>query len=382
MAFQIVKVEKREHIKAFHKLPFRLHKEAHYWRPPFTPEVENVFDPEKNERFRKGGECERFLILDDDSVVGRFAVFIDPEKDERYQPKLGGIGFIEMENDLLIVKTIIEFAKNWHKKRGYSGFRGPINFGENDTFWGIQTRGFDDYNVYGMFYHQPYYQELIEQTGAEKFDDVFMYQLSLEEPLSERMVRVTERLKKNPSIKIRPINKTNLEADGEIIRQIYNNAFHNQRIKEREQEFTGITRETIRRMIRKLRPVLMPETTPIVFVNGEPASFLVSVPDLHEISAQTKGKLKWWHLPKILTVKKKASRLRPLAFGTDPKFRGRGLEALIFIQGIEWTRKHYPNIKQMEGGFVSEKNWIMCNSLEALGCRIGKSYRVYKWDIG
>lgn len=376
---QIIRVEKKRHIRDFHELPTRLYAGNTLWRPPFYGEVEQVFNPQNNERFRKGGECERFLVLENEKAVGRFALFIDPEKDTRYSPKLGGIGFIEMENNPEIAKAMIEYAKQWHQKRGYSGFRGPVNFGENDTFWGIQTSGFASPNVYGMFYQHSYYQRLVELTDAQKFDDVFMYHRYMESPLPERLLKIAARLKQNPKIEIRPINKKHLQKDGEIIRQIYNNAFYNQRIAEREQEFTGITRETIRTMIKKLKPVLMPQTSPIVFVNGEPASFLVSVPDLHELSAQTGGRLGLRHLPKIISFKKNSTRLRPLAFGTDPRFRGRGLEALIFVQGIEWTRKYYPNIVEMEGGFVSEKNWIMRNSLEALGCTIGTSYRVYKW---
>ena len=164
MSFQIQKIKTQEHINAFHQLPERLYKENRWYRPPFRFEVENVFDPEKNERFQKGGECERFLVLDGSKVVGRFAVFIDPEKDERYDPKLGGIGFIEMDNRAQVAETMISFAKKWYQERGYSGFRGPINFGENDTFWGILIDGFEDYNVYGMLYHHHYYEELMEAT--------------------------------------------------------------------------------------------------------------------------------------------------------------------------------------------------------------------------
>lgn len=379
MSLQIIRVEKKQHIRAFHELPFRLYAGNAWWRPPFYGEVEQIFNPRKNERFKKGGECERFLVAEENRIVGRFALFTDPEKDERYSPKLGGIGFIEMENKPEIAFEIINYTHRWHKLRNYKGFRGPVNFGENDTFWGIQTSGFESPNVYGMFYQHPYYEQLLEQTGAQKFDDVFMYHRYMETPLPQRLLNIADRLKKNPRVEIRPIDKKNLQRDGEIIRQIYNNAFHNQRIIEREREFTGITRETIRTMIKKLKPVLMPHTSPIVFINGEPASFLVSVPDLHELSAQTGGKLGLRHIPKITSVKKNSTRLRPLAFGTAPRFRGRGLEALIFVQGIEWTRQHYPNIVEMEGGFVSEKNWIMRNSLEALGCTIGTSYRVYKW---
>ncbi|MEX0721129.1 MAG: hypothetical protein WD059_10705 [Balneolaceae bacterium] len=375
------KIKTKQQIQSFHELPARLYKDNPWWRPPFRFEVENIFDKQKNERFRKGGECERFLVHDEKKVLGRFALFSDPEKDEQYNPNLGGIGFIEMENQAEVATSIINYAKKWHKKHGYAGFRGPINFGENDMFWGMQTNGFEDHNVYGMLYHHSYYQELIEETNPEKLDDLYMYQLNMESKIPERLLEITTRLRRNDSIEIRPIDKKNLERDGEFVRQIYNRAFHEQVIKEREDEFIGITRETIRQMIKKLKPVLMPETSPLVFVNGEPASFLISVPDLHEISAQTGGHLKWWHYPRLIGFKDRAERFRPLAFGTDPRFRGRGLEALIFVEGAKWTKKHYPNLRILEGGFVSEKNWIMRRSLEALGCEIAKAYRVYKWMV-
>jgi hypothetical protein len=381
MPFQIRKIKTKDQINAFHKLPERLYKKHPWYRPPFRFEIENVFDPAKNERFEKGGECERFLVVQGEEVVGRFALFIDPEKDERYDPKLGGIGFIEMDEKPGIAEVIIEFAKEWHAERGYAGFRGPINFGENDTFWGIMIDGFEDHNVYGMLYHHDYYEGQMESSNPEKFDDVYMYQLDMGEHLPERILRITDRLKSRDSIEIRPIDKNNLERDGELIRQIYNRAFSDQIVQEREEEFIGISRETIRQMIKKLKPVLMPETSPIAFVNGKPASFLVSVPDLHEISAKTGGTLKWWQHYHLIGFKKRARKFRPLAFGTDPKFRGKGLEALIFAEGHRWTKKHYPNLKILEGGFVSEKNWIMRRSLEAMGCVIGKTYRVYKWML-
>jgi GNAT superfamily N-acetyltransferase len=382
MSFQIIKITRQAQVSSFHQLTARLYQDNPYYRPPFRFEIENVFDPQKNERFQKGGECERFLVMEGSDVVGRFALFIDPEKDDHHDPKLGGIGFIEMEDKHGIAEAIINFGKEWHKEKGYEGFRGPINFGENDTFWGILIDGFEDHNVYGMLYHYEYYEELIKQTAPEKFDDVYMYQMDMSNSLPDRLAKITDRLKSRDNIEVRPIDKKNLERDGEMIRQIYNQAFHNQVIEEREEEFIGITRETIRQMIKKLKPVLMPGTSPIVFVDGEPASFLVSVPDLHEISAKTGGTLKWWQLYHLIGFKKRAQKFRPLAFGTVPKYRGRGLEALVFAEGLRWTKEHYPNIETLEGGFVSEKNWIMRRSLEAFGCEIAKTYRVYKWMVG
>jgi hypothetical protein len=82
----------------------------------------------------------------------------------------------------------------------------------------------------------------------------------------------------------------------------------------------------------------------------------------------------WW-------FKRRARHLRTLVFGTRPKFRKMGLEALTFIRGIEFTRTAAPTLEYLEGAWVSEKNWLMQRSLEALGCHHHKTHRTYKWEF-
>ena len=181
MAFEFRRVESKEDVDAFHELPFRIYRDYPQWAPPFRFEIEQIFDPEKNEFFSHG-ECERYLVTRGGQVVGRFAVMNNPEKDKQYEPKLGGLGFIEMENDPELAQAIVDFAADWHRKRGYEAMRGPINFGENDNYWGLLVENFDEPPIYGMFYHPPYYKELLEGTGAEKFDDHFSFKRSFQKP--------------------------------------------------------------------------------------------------------------------------------------------------------------------------------------------------------
>src|SRR5690625_7162394 len=56
-------------------------------------------------------------------------------------------------------------------------------------------------------------------------------------PIPERMIRITDRIGNRPDISVRPIDMRNLERDAEYIRQIYNQAWSEQDISEREQEF-------------------------------------------------------------------------------------------------------------------------------------------------
>lgn len=380
MTLDITKVKNSSDIDSFHELPFRIYSDYPEWAPPFRFEIENIFDRKKNDYYRNG-ECERYLVWKGEEVVGRFAVMNTPERDKVLDPTMGGLGFIEMKEDPLIAEKIIEFAQQWHGERGYSAMRGPINFGENDTYWGLLVENYDEPPIYGMFYHPPYYKEYLEATGAEKLDDHWSYKRNFDKPLPERMVKITDRIENRPGVEFRPIDMNNIYRDAEYIRQIYNEAWSDQDIVEREEEFTPLTRETIDAMIQKLKPIMIPDSVLLAFVDGEPASFIVCVPDLNEVSKETNGRLRWWHYPKLLWFKRRAKHLRTLVYGTRPKFRKMGLEALTFTRGIQYTKAAAPTLEYLEGAWVSEKNWLMQRSLEALGCHHHKTHRTYKWEF-
>jgi hypothetical protein len=381
MAYTFQKIENKKEVNLFHEFPFRIYQNFPNWVPPFRFEIEKIFDPSENPFFEKG-ECERYLMYEGDELVARFAVMNHTERDRVFDPKLGGLGFVEMVNDQQVADSLIDFAKEWHKNRGYRAFRGPINFGENINYWGLLVENFDEPPIYGMHFHPPYYKTLLEQTGAEKLDDHWSYKREFDMPLPDRLVRITNRIESRPDVYLRHIDVKNLERDAEYIRQIYNEAWRNQDIGERENEFTELTRESVQEMVKKLKPVMIPASVILTFVNEEPASFIVCVPDLNELSAETGGRLRWWHYPKLLRFKKRARHLRTTVYGTLPKYRKMGLEALTFVRGIQMTTAAAPTLDYLEGTWVSEKNWLMQRSLEALGCYHHKTHRTYRWEVG
>lgn len=380
MAFRIKRIETKNEINQFHDLPFKIYENYPEWIPPFRFEIEKTFDPKKNDFF-KYGVCERFLVFEKNELVGRFALMTNDRKDSLFTPKMGGIGFLEMKNDQNLADSIIEYARYWYQQRGYGAFRGPVNFGENDNFWGLLVENFDEPPIYGMFYHPPYYKELIENTGAEKYDDHWSYKRYFKEPLPERLVKITDRIESRNDVELRPIDMKNIYRDAGYIRQIYNAAWRDQDIEERGQEFTELTEETVNNMVRDLKWIMIPESVLLAFVDGEPASFIVCIPDLNEVSAETGGRLKWWHFFKLIRLKKRAKRLRTVVYGTLPRYRKMGLEALTFVRGIQKTHQAAPTLDYLEGAWVSEKNWLMQRSLEALGCFHHKTHRTYRWKV-
>ncbi|MEX2585057.1 MAG: hypothetical protein WD315_01605, partial [Balneolaceae bacterium] len=229
MAFTILPVHSSREVNQFHELPFRIYDSWPKWIPPFRFEIEKIFDRKKNPFFGYG-ECERFLVMDNGRVCGRFAVMTHEKKDHLYDPVMGGLGFLEMEEDPEILEAILTFARNWHRDRGRGAFRGPVNFGENDNYWGLLVENFDEPPIYGMQYHPPYYKERIEQSGAEKLDDHWSYKLYFDRPLPERLVKITDRIEQRDGVEFRPIDMKNLYRDAEYIREIYNEGWREQDI--------------------------------------------------------------------------------------------------------------------------------------------------------
>ena len=380
MGIEIVKIRDRKQVRAFHRLPHRLYQNDPNWAPPFEFELESIFDPQKN-KFFEYGECERYLVYKDGKVTARFAVMHTWERDRHKNPPMGGIGFIEMEHDATVCESMIDFAREWNRSRGFEWMQGPINFGENDTYWGLHIENHEEPPIYGMFYHKPYYKALLEQTGATRLDDHLSYKRYFHTGLPERLKYIVERLERRDDVEVRQMTPATIEEMAPRILDIYNEAWSTQDISEREEEFTPLSLEDILATAHKMKRVMIPEGNLMVFVDGEPASFLASIPDLYELSAELNGKMRWWHILKVLRFKNKASRLRTLAFGTKPKFRKMGLEVLAFVKGIQWIENNYPAMKLFEGGWVSEKNWLMQRSLRALGMEHHKTHRTYCWEI-
>ena len=381
MGYRFEKITDKRGVNNFHNFQHSLYENSPHWIPPFRFEIEKIFDPKQNSFF-KTGECERYLMYDPtDRIVARFALMNQPERDEVLEPKMGGIGFLELINNQEVMDKVIQFASDWHKQRGYNAFRGPINFGENDNFWGLLVENFQEEPIYGMHYHHSYYKDLVEASGAKKLDDHWSYRRDFDQPLPERLVTITNRIEERLNVDIRPVDFSNPEKDAEAIREIYNRAWSDQDIVDREHEFTELTRETVMEMVDQMKRIVINDSVLIASIDGVPASFVVSIPDLNQVSRKTGGRMHWWQIPRLLLLKRHARRLRTLVFGTLPEYRKKGLEALCFIRGIQMTKAACPSLEYLEGAWVSEKNWLMQRSLEALGCYHHKTHRTYRWEV-
>jgi len=116
-----------------------------------------------------------------------------------------------------------------------------------------------------------------------------------------------------------------------------------------------------------------------VEIEGRPAGFTLSLPDVNEALQKVNGRLfpfgalkLWWY----------ARRLHRASFKilvVLPEFWGRGLESVLIVETARavWAKGY----REMDLSLTGEENENIQRLLAGLGMRVYRRYRVYQREI-
>jgi len=379
---QITEVTTNRDKKEFHDFPRWLYRNDQCWVCPLDSEIEGIFDPAKNHTF-KHGVTTRWILKDDNGkTIGRVAAFIDNVRSAAQKQPTGGMGFFEVIEDKKAAYLLFDTAKEWLSARGMEAMDGPINFGENDNFWGLLIDGFVQQG-YGMPYNMKYYRELFESYGFKNYFEQYSYHREARNEkgeftrFPERLWKVAEWVAKKPGYSFRHFEFNNARKYAVDICEIYNSTWLY--LKE---DFTPIIPEVLEEAMRKAKPVLDEETIIFMYQNDKPVGFWVLLPDLNQILKYINGKLDIISLIKFLYHKKthKMTRLRAVVGGVKHSHQNQGIEAAIFYHLYEVFSKK-PWYKEIELSWVGDYNPRMMASNEALGGIKVKTHCTFRYMI-
>src|SRR6056297_3202925 len=114
---KIVQLTGKKLVPQFHEVTQTIFKNDPSYTPLFRPMVENIFNPQKNNKFKKGDAC-RWLVKKERKSVGRIAAFFDSDYYEGYNQPTGCIGFFECINDKEAAFLLFDTAKKWLQEKG------------------------------------------------------------------------------------------------------------------------------------------------------------------------------------------------------------------------------------------------------------------------
>ncbi|RMB52410.1 hypothetical protein C8J44_3442 [Sphingomonas sp. PP-CE-3A-406] len=372
-------VETKKDRKIFIDLPFRLYADDPNWVPPLKSEALGLITPEKNGWFSHA-KAQLFLAEEDGRVVGRISAHIDTlaltmPPEQGFGPGVGQWGLMEAERQD-VFQALLERAEQWLRDQGMTRAVGPISM----SIWeepGLLIDGYDHSPTIMMGHAKPEYRGWIEWAQYRPIKQLLTYEVDITKQFPPIVQRIIKSGEKNPRIVIRKVDKTKFAEEAAIILAILNDAWKD------NWGFVPLTPPEVKDVGVKLKPIVYNDLIRIAEVDGKPAAFMITLPDLNEAIKPLNGSLLPFGWAKLLLWlrKPKAKTVRVPLMGVVKELQASRLASQLAFMMIEYIRRasveHYGAVRG-EIGWILDENQGMRSIAETIESRVNKVYQVYE----
>lgn len=342
--------------------------------PPLKSEVHGLLDPKKNPWFLHA-RAQVWLAERGGYVVGRISAQVDELVQQHMAPGTGQWGMFEAL-DAGAASALIGTAEHWLRDEGMTRALGPISL----SIWdepGLEIEGFAQPPTVMMGHHRPEYRGWIEAAGYTKARDLLTYELAINQwadGLADRIVAIGE---KNPRIRIRTVDKSRFDSEARIILNLLNDAWSE------NWGFVPLTEEEIAYAGKKLKPIIYEDLVRVAELDGEPVAFMMTLPDINELTADLNGRLFPFGWAKLLWRLRnpRTKRVRVPLMGVASKLHNSRLATQLAFMLIEHTRRvafSKYGVDHGEIGWILEDNQGMKSIAELPGLRVNHRYRIFE----
>ena len=367
---EVVVVDSKPALNRFVELPYTLYRDDPYWVPPLRIAVKELLDRNKHPYYANA-EAEFYIALRDHQVVGRIAAIIDRAHNRFHEENAGFFGFFESVNDPEVAQALLSRAREWVTRRGARVLRGPVSPSTNYEC-GMLIDGYDRSPMIMMSYNPRHYPVLMDQVGLRKAKDLLAYLSNANTIETRKIERVAERALATNGVRVRPINMKRFGQEVERIWDVYSRAWS------RNWGFIPMSREEFLVMGKEMKQILKPELVLVGEVDGRAVGFALALPDINQALKPANGKLLPTGLFKILYYQRLVKSVRVLALGVVEEYRTAGVAAAFYATLIRNARML--GYGDCEMSWILEDNILMNRSLEVMGARRYKTYRIYEWN--
>ena len=373
-ALTVRPIDSKADRKKFVNFAWDVYRDDPAWVPPLKDEVHGLLDPKKNPWFQHA-KAQLWLAERGGKVVGRISAQVDQLVQDEMGQGTGQWGMYEVL-DAEASAALIATAEDWLRNQGMKRALGPISL----SIWdepGLEIEGFDESPTAMMGHHRPEYQGWIEAAGYGKAKDLITYALDItnwQDPLIDRLIAAGER---NSRIRIRNVDKSKFDHEAALILNLLNDAWSN------NWGYVPLTPAEIAYAGKKLKPIIFPELVRIAEVDGEPVAFMLTIPDINELTKDLNGELFPFNFIKLLwrLRKPRTRRLRVPLMGVARKLHGSRLASQLAFMMIEFTRRDAVSkfgATHGEFGWILEDNKGMLSIAQLPGAEINHRYRIYE----
>ena len=368
MTIVLKKVKSSADIDRFIQFPHQLYSEDTLWVAPLDCERKKFLSPEANPFFDHA-EVEYFLALAaGGKILGRIAAIVDHDHNQFHKESTGFFGMFECVNDVEISTLLLNAAEQWCREKGMDRIRGPLSLSINHEC-GLLVENFDNGPVLGMPYNPPYYADLLNHWGLKKVKDLVSLDLQLIQ-VPEYLQRAVSLIQKRNRFSIRCLQMDRFDEEMDVLWDIYNAAW------ETNWGFVPMNHKEFVFTAQEMKRVVDPRLCFIAEVNGEPANFSLTLPDVNQALNPMKGKLFPFRWLKFILGKRRINRSRVITLGVKKQFQRLGIDA--FFYHATYKQLMELNIFRVDMSWILEDNQAMIGPIEKIGGVPYKRHRIYE----
>jgi hypothetical protein len=373
---EIIAVQSKAELDRFIRVPMRLGAgDPNYIAPLLLERGESL--TAKGNPFFEHADVQFWLAVRAGRDVGRISAQIDHLNPQTAEG-VGHFGMIAAEDDAEVFAALFAAAEAWLKAKGCKTAIGPVNLSTNEEV-GLLVEGHDTPPMFMMSHDARHAPGRIEAAGYAKAKDIYAYVCSVADDLPAPILR---RVRKGlpEGVTLRTLEMKRLNEEVQTLTGILNDAWSG------NWGFTPTTEAETKALATTLSLLIDARLAWFAEIDGEPAGFMILLPNINEAIADLKGKLFPFGFAKLLwrlKVKGPKTGRVPL-MGVKRKFaatlRGQLLPFhLIDAVALAARKQGY---ERYELSWILEDNLAMRRICDAGGAKVYKTYRLYEKALG
>lgn len=305
--------------------------------------------------------------------VGRISAQIDDLDRSYHGPDRGHFGLLEAVDDPEVFSALFRAAERWLGAEGARRVLGPFNLSINQEC-GLLVEGFDHPPTVMMGHGTRYYPAQLERLGYGPAKDLLAYWIEAGHPWPRAARVMLDRYARR--VRTRRFDSTRMGEELELLRGLFNEAWA------KNWGFVPFTEAEFTDLGKTLHLLVDDDLVQIVELDGEPAAFIVLLPNINEAIRDLHGRLLPFGWAKLLW-RLKRHRIRTgriTLMGVRSQYHNTRLGAALALSAVDAV--HPPGLargmRAAELSWILEDNHGLLNILEAIGARLYKRYRIYE----
>lgn len=368
---EIKYVDTKADLKRFINYPYQKYKADPNWLAPLRIGEFEKFDPGKSPFFQHA-RINNYIAEENGKVVGRISVIDDDLHNQTHHDNMLFFGFFEADNND-VAQQLFKTVEDEAKELGRGRIRGPVNPSLNDSA-GFQLNAYDTDPYIMMPQSPPEYLEYVENAGYSKVKDLYAWRLSAETGLSEKLVRLAERVAKRYSFTVRSLNMKDYDKEVARVLDFYNTVWEDNwgQVKYTDEEANFLAKE--------LKMIIDPKMILFLEIEGELAGLAVGFPDINQVLKKMgNGRLLPFGIFHLLMRKFTINKIRLPILGLKPEYRNKGLELVLINEFTNAGLKR--GYKEAECSWILEDNDGINKGIKAAGAELYKTYRIFQKEL-